>query len=50
MLYTKLRNNYLAVPKDDTKDRIQLEIGDTKQPDFKPQKKLCGGIMRLMYL
>ena len=39
MLYTKSQNNYIARPKDNPKDLIELEIGDTKQPDFKPQKK-----------
>lgn len=33
-------NTYFAEPKSDLKDRINIEIGDSKQPDFKPQIKL----------
>jgi hypothetical protein len=40
MEYIKSQNTYFAVPKDDPKDRINVEIGDSKQPDFKPQVKL----------
>jgi len=31
---------YKSIPKNDAKDRIEVEIGDSKQPDFKPQVKL----------
>ena len=31
---------YNVIPKDDPKDRIEVIIGDDKQPDFKPQVKL----------
>ena len=36
-----LKNNtYSATPKDDARDRIELEIGDSKKPQaFFPQKK-----------
>lgn len=40
MNYAKQNNTYFATPKDDPKDRIQVEVGDSKQPDFKPQVKL----------
>ena len=38
--YTIENNTFLATPKDDDKDRIEIEIGDVKQPDFLPQLKL----------
>lgn len=38
--YTKSKNTYFATPKDDVKDKISLEVGDSKQPDFKPQQKI----------
>ena len=31
---------YKTIPKDDPKDRIEVIIGDDKQPDFKPQVKI----------
>jgi hypothetical protein len=40
MIYTKDKNTYFAKPKDDDKDRIELEIGDSKQADFYPQMKI----------
>ena len=40
MDYTKSKNTYFATLKDDLKDRIELEVGDSKQSDFKPQVKL----------
>jgi hypothetical protein len=40
MIYTKKDNTYFAKPKDDPKDRIEIEVGDSKQPDFKPQLKI----------
>jgi len=40
MNYTKLNNTYFATPKDDWKDRIQIEIGDSKEQDFYPQLKV----------
>ena len=37
----KLKNNtYFLNPKDNPKDKIELEIGDSKQSDFLPQVKL----------
>lgn len=33
-------NTLLATPKGDAKDKIDIEIGDSKQPDFKPQFKV----------
>jgi len=36
-----VEQTYLTITaKNDPKDRIQVEIGDSKQPDFKPQVKL----------
>jgi hypothetical protein len=40
MNYKFQRNTYLAVPKDDWKDRINVEVGDSKQDDFHPQVKI----------
>jgi hypothetical protein len=40
MKYTKLNNTYFYKPKDNPKDRIEVEVGDSKQPDFKPQVKI----------
>jgi len=31
---------YITTPKDDPKDRIEIEVGDSKQEDFKPQTKI----------
>lgn len=38
--YTIAANTFVAVPKIDPKDKIEVEIGDSKQPDFKPQVKI----------
>ena len=38
--YTFSNNTYSKVAKDNPKDRIAIEIGDSKQPDFKPQVKI----------
>jgi hypothetical protein len=35
-----MANEWVLTPKDDPKDRIQVEVGDTKQTDFYPQVKL----------
>lgn len=40
MNYTKSKNNYFAIPKDNPKDKIELVIGDDKQVAFYPQKKI----------
>lgn len=40
MTYTNQNNTWFATPKDDNRDRIAVEIGDSKQPDFKPQIKV----------
>lgn len=40
MNYTKDQTTYFAKPKDDPKDRIELEVGDSKQNDFYPQVKI----------
>src|SRR3990167_5004370 len=40
MNYTKKNNTYFAKPKDNPKDRIEVEVGDSKQPDFHPQVKI----------
>jgi hypothetical protein len=40
MIFTKSNNTYFATPKNDVKDKISLEVGDSKQPDFKPQQKI----------
>jgi hypothetical protein len=40
MNYTKENNKYKTTIKDDHRDRIEVEIGDTKQPDFYPQTKI----------
>lgn len=37
--YVKENNTFKRVQKDNPKDRIEVEIGDAKQPDFKPQRK-----------
>lgn len=31
---------FISIPKDDPKDKIEVEIGDSKQPDFRPQAKI----------
>lgn len=36
MNYIKNKNTYFDTPKDDQKDRIEVEIGDSKQEDFFP--------------
>src|SRR3990167_9981203 len=36
----EFNNTYYITSKDDPRDRIQIEIGDSKQPDFKPQVKI----------
>ena len=38
--FDELTNSYKLVPKDDPTDRLEVEIGDSKQPDFKPQVKI----------
>jgi hypothetical protein len=38
--YTESNNTYFAKPKNDWKDRIEIEIGDSKQADFYPQLKV----------
>lgn len=38
--YTIENNTFKQEVKDNPKDRIQVEIGDSKQPDFKPQIKI----------
>lgn len=38
--YTSVENTIFTTPKADPKNRVELEIGDSKQPDFKPQVKL----------
>ena len=35
-----IENTLTHTPKDNPKDLIQIEIGDAKQPDFKPQVKI----------
>lgn len=40
MNYTENKNTYFATPKDDWKDRILVEVGDSKQEDFHPQMKI----------
>ena len=40
MNYKFKDNTYFATPKDNPKDLIEIEIGDSKQSDFKPQFKL----------
>src|SRR3990167_5147558 len=40
MIYTKSGGTYFAIPKDNPKDRIAIEIGDSKQSDFYPQVKI----------
>jgi hypothetical protein len=41
MNYTQANNTYFAAPKDNPKDKIEVEIGDSKQPDkFYPQLKI----------
>lgn len=40
MLYTKKDNNYICRPKDNPKDLVEVEIGDTKQVNFYPQVKI----------
>jgi ASC-1-like (ASCH) protein len=55
MNYTKLQNTYFAKPKDDPKDRIDLEVGDSKQSEFFPQQKImrwdneCNVSLRLVH-
>lgn len=38
--YSFSRNTFSYVPKDDDKDRITVEIGDSKKDDFYPQVKI----------
>jgi hypothetical protein len=38
--YSVVNNSFVQVVKDDNLDRVQLEVGDTKQQDFYPQLKL----------
>ncbi|KKL52074.1 hypothetical protein LCGC14_2289150 [marine sediment metagenome] len=38
--YTIANNTYTQVAKADPKDRLEIEIGDSKQPDFYPQVKI----------
>ena len=38
--YTLVNNALKTVVKDNPKDLVEVEIGDTKQPDFKPQVKI----------
>jgi len=38
--YSIDNNTFIRVAKDDPKDRIEVEIGDIKQPDFLPQVKV----------
>lgn len=38
--YIFANNTYSYKPKDDPEDRLEVEIGDSKQPDFKPQVKI----------
>jgi hypothetical protein len=40
MIYTKSKNTYFATLNNDWKDRIKVEVGDSKQPDFYPQLKI----------
>jgi len=37
--YSFKDETFFAVPKSDWKDKIEVEVGDSKQPDFKPQVK-----------
>ena len=38
--YQLTANTFIGVAKPDPKDKIDVEIGDSKQPDFKPQVKI----------
>lgn len=38
--FTKVNNTLLKAVKTDVADKIEVEIGDSKQPDFKPQFKV----------
>jgi hypothetical protein len=38
-LYVLENNTLKSTPKNNPKDKIEVEIGDSKQPDFKPQFK-----------
>ena len=38
--YSVVNDSFRQVVKNNPKDRISLEIGDSKQPDFKPQRKI----------
>lgn len=38
--FTVEKNTLKRAVKDNPKDRIEIEIGDSKQPDFKPQAKI----------
>lgn len=38
--YDSVLNTVFSEPKPDKQDRIEIEIGDSKQPDFKPQVKI----------
>lgn len=39
--YSVVNNSFRIVSKDDPKDLVVAEIGDTKQTDFLPQMKIC---------
>ena len=39
-IYTVENNTFLATPKENPKDKIDVEIGDSKQTDFLPQVKV----------
>jgi len=41
MDYNLINNTYIAVQKDDVRDKISVEVGDSKQADFFPQVKIC---------
>lgn len=38
-----VKNTFVRTVKDNPADRISIEIGDSKQPDFKPQYKISRG-------
>lgn len=40
--YSFKDETFLRVAKDNPKDKVEVEIGDSKQPDFKPQVKVAG--------
>ena len=45
--FTLENNTAKRVVKDYAPDKIEVEIGDSKSVDFKPQMKKCAGTMRL---